>query len=272
MSVPTPFFREAGTGPGVVALHSNASVSAQWRPLMERLASRYHVLAPDSLGAGKSPAWPADRTVTLRDEAAFLEPVFARAGKPFWLVGHSYGGAIALAAALENPRAVSGLVLYEPVLFSLLDADRDRDALNGIRDALTDATAEVDAGNTFLAGQRFIDYWMGDGTWQSFPAPKQDAVAASMINVRGWTNAVLTDPCSIDAFRKLDIPVLLMFGGKSPASSRSVARLLSEALPNVTPIELADLGHMGPVTHPDDVNLIIDAFLAGCAHERAAAA
>ncbi|HKP31053.1 MAG TPA: alpha/beta fold hydrolase [Gemmatimonadales bacterium] len=272
MSDSTPFFREAGAGPSIVALHSNASVSAQWRPLMERLAGRYHVLAPDSLGAGRSPAWPVDRAVTLRDEAEFLEPVFARAGKPFWLVGHSYGGAIALIAALNNPQAVRGLVLYEPVLFSLLDEQADREAIAGIRNALTDATAEVDAGNTFLAGQRFIDYWMGDGTWQSFPAPKQDAVAASMVNVRGWSDAVLSDRYSLDVFRELELPVLLMSGGRSPASSRGVARLLAEALPNVTPVELADLGHMGPVTDPDAVNLLIDAFVAGSEYERAAAA
>jgi len=272
MSDSTPYFREAGAGPGIVALHSNASVSAQWRPLMDRLASRYHVIAPDSLGAGKSPAWPVDRAVTLRDEAEFLEPVFARAGKPFWLVGHSYGAAIALIAALNDPQAVRGLVLYEPVLFSLLDDQADREALAGIRDALNGASAAIDAGNTWLAGQRFIDYWMGEGTWESFPAPKQDAVATSMVNVRGWTDAVLADRYSLDLFRELKLPVLLMSGGKSPASSRGVARLLGDALPSVTPVEFAELGHMGPVTHPDRVNQIIDAFVTGSEYERAAAA
>ena len=272
MSDSTPYFREAGAGLGIVALHSNASVSAQWRPLMDRLANRYHVLAPDSLGAGKSPAWPVDRAITLRDEAEFLEPVFARAGKPFWLVGHSYGAAIALIAALNNPQSVRGLVLYEPVLFSLLDEQADREALAGIRDALLGASTAIDAGNTWLAGQQFIDYWMGEGTWEAFPAAKQDAVASSMVNVRGWTDAVLSDRYSLDLFRELNLPVLLMSGGKSPASSRGVARLLSEALPSVTPVEFAELGHMGPVTHPDRVNQIIDAFVTGSEYEQAAAA
>ena len=43
-----PFVREAGAGAGVVCLHSNASTSNQWRELMERLAPKFHVLAPDS--------------------------------------------------------------------------------------------------------------------------------------------------------------------------------------------------------------------------------
>ena len=78
-----PYFREAGAGPGVVCVHSNASTSGQWRALMELLAPRFHVLAADSYGAGKSPPWPTDRKLVLRDEVALLEPVFAAAGDPF---------------------------------------------------------------------------------------------------------------------------------------------------------------------------------------------
>lgn len=117
------FFREAGSGPGVVCLHSNASNSGQWRGLMEALAPKFHVLAADSYGAGKSPPWPTDRTIWLRDEVALLEPVFARAGDPFALVGHSYGAAIALIAAITQPHRVRALALYEPTLFAVVDAE-----------------------------------------------------------------------------------------------------------------------------------------------------
>ena len=54
-------FRELGTGPGVVCVHANASSSGQWRALMESLAPKFHVLAADSYGAGKSPPRPKDR-------------------------------------------------------------------------------------------------------------------------------------------------------------------------------------------------------------------
>lgn len=101
-----PFFREAGAGPGVVCIHSNASSSSQWRGLMDRLSGRFRVFAPDSLGAGKSPPWPAAGEVCLRDEVALLEPVFAMAGDPFFLVGHSYGASVALVTALTHPGRV----------------------------------------------------------------------------------------------------------------------------------------------------------------------
>ena len=76
--------REAGTGPGVVRLHSNASTSAQWHNLMNQLSPQFHVLAPDLLDAGKGPAWPANQAVSLGDEVRLLETVFARAGVTRW--------------------------------------------------------------------------------------------------------------------------------------------------------------------------------------------
>src|SRR5579871_6538076 len=123
MHKPEPFFREAGTGPGVVCIHSNASSSGQWRGLMDLLAPKFHVFAPDSYGSGKSPDWPSDRVIRLLDEVALIEPVLARAGSPMALVGHSYGAAVALIAALANPARVRAMALYEPTLFALLDAE-----------------------------------------------------------------------------------------------------------------------------------------------------
>ena len=80
MNLPEPFCREAGAGPGVVCIHSNASTSGQWRGLMDLLAPSYHVLAPDSYGSGKSTEWPSDRVIVLKDEVDFIEPVLDRAG------------------------------------------------------------------------------------------------------------------------------------------------------------------------------------------------
>ena len=270
MNFPPPYFREAGSGEGVVCIHSNASASAQWRPLMERLALRFRVIAPDSLGAGKSVAWPQDRVVTLSDEVAFLEPVLSLAGSPLALVGHSYGGAVALIAALKHANAVRAVALYEPTLFSLLEEEAPgQEAADGIRQAAADAAASIDANQPSAAAARFIDYWMGVGSWDATPEPRQSVIAASMSNVRGWANALFTESTSLQAFRALDVPVLYMVGAKSPASSRGVARLLTSVLRKVTVVEFAELGHMGPITHPQQVNTAIAQFLEknlkGCA-------
>lgn len=258
----SPFVREAGAGPGVVCLHSNASTSGQWRGLMELLAPKYHVLAPDSFGSGKSPAWPSDRAISLRDEAELVEPVLARAGAPLALVGHSYGAAIALVAALQNPARVRAMALYEPTFFSVVAADKPppNDA-DGILGAVARASTALDAGDRDAAARHFIDYWMGEGAWQQTPEPRKPPIAASIGNIRGWAHALMAESTPLDAFRTLDIPVLYMTGKRSTASAHGVARLLTRALPRVEVLEFEKLGHMGPVTHPDPVNEAIRNFL-----------
>ena len=258
----TPFFREAGAGPGVVCLHANASTSSQWRALMDTLATRFHVLAADSFGAGRSPPWPTDRPVLLQDEVALLEPVFARAGDPFVLVAHSYGAAVALVAAVTQPHRIRALALYEPTLFALLDAERPppNDA-DGIRTTVASAAAALDAGDLSSAAEYFIDFWMGSGSWRQTPEARKTPIAASIANIRGWAHALLNEPTPLAAFSALQVPVLYMMGKDSPASSRGVGRLLTRALPQVELVEFDGLGHMGPITHPDVVNDAIVRFL-----------
>jgi pimeloyl-ACP methyl ester carboxylesterase len=259
---PAPFFREAGSGPGVVCLHSNAASSSQWRALMDLLAPRFRVLAADAYGAGKSPPWPTDRDVMLTDEVALLEPVFARAGERFALVGHSYGAAVALVAALARPDRVRALALYEPTLFSLIEAEgpSPNDA-DGIRNAVAASAAALDAGDAHRAAEAFIDFWMGKGAWAGTPEARKPAIAESVKNVRGWARALTGEPTPLEAFRKLDIPVLYMTGKASPRSSLGVARRLTAVLPRVELVEFEGVGHMGPLTHPEPVNRAIARFL-----------
>jgi pimeloyl-ACP methyl ester carboxylesterase len=262
MTPAEPFVREAGNGPGVVCIHSNASSSSQWRDLMELLAPRYRVLAPDCYGSGKSPDWPSDRVIRLGDEVDFLAPVLARAGSPVVLAGHSYGAAVALLAALRHRAQVRALVLYEPTLFALIDAERPppNDA-DGIRHAVAASSAALDRGDADAAARHFIDYWMEEGSWARTPEARKPAIVASCANVRRWAHALLTEPTPLAAFRALDMPVLYMTGRRSPASAQGVARLLAPALPRAEVVTFDGLGHMGPLTHPQVVNEAIADFL-----------
>jgi pimeloyl-ACP methyl ester carboxylesterase len=261
MQALTPFFRESGTGASVVCLHASASSSSQWRALTETLAPRFHVLAADSYGAGKSPPWPG-RTLSLRDEVALLDPVFARASGPVLLVAHSYGAAVALIAALERPDRIRALALYEPTLFGLLDAESPSpNEADGFREAFESAAAAFDAGDPSGAARRFVDYWSAPGAWDQMAEPRRDSVAASMGNLRAWANACFSEPTPLDAFSWLGAPVLYMTGKNSPDSTRGVARLLTRSLPRVELVEFEGMGHMGPVTHPEAVNEVIFRFL-----------
>ena len=154
------------------------------------------------------------------------------------------------------------MALYEPPLFSLLDAERPapNDA-DGIRNAIAEAGAALDAGDQDAAAERFIDYWMGAGAWKQTPEPRKPPIVASVTNVRRWALALFNEPAPLAAFRRLDIPVLYMTGKRSTRSAHGVARLLAKAPPRVEIVEFEDLGHMGPVTHPEPVNEAIRQFL-----------
>ncbi|HSE05443.1 MAG TPA: alpha/beta hydrolase, partial [Methylomirabilota bacterium] len=258
------FYREAGRGAAVVCVHASASSSAQWRPLMDRLAGRFRTLAPDLYGSGKSPRWPAIRPLSLADEVALLDPVLAAAGERFHLVGHSYGGAVALQAALAAPGRVESLVLFEPVLFSLLTAeDPAQPAAREIAAVRDDTVSALQRGDPHASGARFVDYWMGAGAWAAMPEPRREALAGSMTTVKAEWDAAFGEPTPLVAFAGLDVPVLYLTGSASPASSRAVARLLTRVLPRVTAVEIEGLGHMAPVTHPDRINALIEGHLGG---------
>jgi pimeloyl-ACP methyl ester carboxylesterase len=227
---------------------------------MDRLADRFHVVAVDSWGAGRTTDWPSDRTIQLADEVQLLEPLLARASDPAYLVGHSYGGAIALKAALLHPHRFAALALYEPTLFAVVDRIAPRD-VDGIRETVAAGAASLDQGDAEAAARAFIDFWMGPGSWAAMPADRQPAVIQSCTNLRRWAHALFTEPATLADLRKLTMPVLVMTGSRSQRSSLGVAELLLRTLPNARGVEFTALGHMAPVTDPEPVNAEIARFL-----------
>jgi pimeloyl-ACP methyl ester carboxylesterase len=257
-----PYFREAGLGTSVVCIHASASSSGQWRALMERLSDRFRVIAVDLYGSGKTAAWPQDQPMHLDDELALLSSVFRAAGDRFHLIGHSFGGAIALKAALADRDRLLSLVLFEPVLFSVLIADAPESAAAREILAVRDDTIRlVNEGNLNASAQRFIDYWMGDGTWAATPEPRRTVLAAAMRAVKSEWHALFYEPIPLTAFAAANVPTLFLTGTKSKASTLAVARLVTAVLPRVLIEEIESVGHMAPVTHPDTVNPLIERFL-----------
>ena len=183
------FVRRAGQGPAVVCLHANAASSSQWRGLMDRLSTRYTVVAPDAYGSGKGPAWTEPRLMDLEDEAALIRPLLDGLDCPLCFVGHSHGAAVALLLALEmhrhQPGRVAALALYEPTLFAVaLQLDRHDPDVAGIQDAVRRSVALTAAGDPDRGAGAFIDYWMGDGAWA---ATSEAASRRSSTPLDWWT-------------------------------------------------------------------------------------
>ncbi len=270
MDATLPTVREAGSGDPVVCLHASASTGGQWRALMERLAPRWRVIAPDQFGyCRQTPPERVDGFV-LADELDWLAPVLDRAGERFHLVGHSYGGLIAMLVALRWPHRVRSLALYEPACWSVAVHDDPMHPaaieLNGVA---TSVIRGVEAGALEPTAADFVDYWSGRGAWQSMPPERRQAAMRVMPKIRREFVSERADhdagSASLAAYARIDAPVLLMSGTRSTAGARRVCELLRGAWPRCRFVALDGLGHMGPVTHPGAVVDELERFLGASA-------
>jgi len=119
-------FNDEHIGAPVIALHCSGAGANQWRQLGETLDTlntdntRYSLIAPEHYGCDSVGPWSGERAFTLADEAARTVGIIDRQRGKVHLVGHSYGGGVALRAALERPHDVASITLYEPSAFHLL--------------------------------------------------------------------------------------------------------------------------------------------------------
>jgi pimeloyl-ACP methyl ester carboxylesterase len=246
----------------VICLHCSGSSSRQWSRLAAALAPGHHALAPDLIGYGRDPAWVPGAGTTLDDEAACIETLVDAAPGPVFLVGHSYGGAVATRVALRRGERVAGMALYEPVLFSLI-ASGTGDGGAGREIVATGRAISDDArsGRVEQAAGRFVDYWSGDGTWASMDERRRQGVVARMPKVAQEFAALFADAVPLAAYTRLAMPVLWLEGEATRPPPRAVARRLLPALRDARYVRIAGAGHMGPITHPDAVNAEILRFV-----------
>ena len=97
-------FLEAGAGPLVVLVHSSMAGARQWSALIRDLEDRFLVRAVNLFGYGGTPAWPKAKPPTLDDYAELVGQAVPDTAGDISLVGHSFGGAVAMQAAARRLR------------------------------------------------------------------------------------------------------------------------------------------------------------------------
>jgi pimeloyl-ACP methyl ester carboxylesterase len=113
-------YLEAGQGPLVILVHPSVSGARQWRKLIDVLADSFHLKAVNAFGYARTPAWTASRPQILADQAALIEAIVPDGIKNIALVGHSFGGSVAMRASAKLGERVTRLALLEPNPFNLL--------------------------------------------------------------------------------------------------------------------------------------------------------
>jgi pimeloyl-ACP methyl ester carboxylesterase len=251
----------------ILLLHSSGSSPRQWSGLAERLGARHRVEAPPLVGHESHPGWRGARPSLRGEVEALLATV--RFDEPVHLVGHSYGAAVAIKAALSGLVEVSSLTVYEPPLFAFrqepgMGYDRSESPVEVGR-AICEALA---LGRIDEAARTYVDYWSGRGTHASLTQERRARLADRMAIVGACFHALFDDDARPRDLQRLHVPALVMSGELSPRPAQDLAETVAGHLPAARHHRFARLGHMGPVTHPARVFPVIEEFVEAVARPR----
>ena len=240
--------------PVVVMVHGTMDRSISFARAARRLPD-LRVVTYDRRGYGRSAASAVEGTsfATLVDDL-----VDVIAGRRVVVVGHSFGGDVALAGALTHPELVRAVGAYEPPMPWVESWPRGGAAMDIKRRGLDDP-AEV--------AEQFIRNVAGDGVWEGLPertkVQRQTEGAAVLADVTAMTSG--TPPFGLGDLEELvrsGMPVLLASGSRSkPHQQEGTAQLAARIGAPVCVID--DARHGGHSSHPDRfaewVRRIVDA-------------
>jgi pimeloyl-ACP methyl ester carboxylesterase len=258
-------YAEQGSGEPVVLLHSSVSGNRQWRSLADALSDRYRSLAVNLFGYGETTAWPGNTSQSLYAQAClvFLLPGIDQG--PIHLVGHSFGAAVALKAALLLGERVKSLVLIEPNPFRLLQQEGRTQAFLEARELRDHVKLFGSLGDWDKVAERFADYWGGEGTWAAMPEKRRSAFAAGLQpNFYEW-DAVMGEETTLEQWKSIRTPTLVMSDPGTRRPIREIVELFASACPHWRFHAMAGGGHMAPLTRPELVNPQVRQFLDAAA-------
>ena len=205
----------------------------------------------------KSENFPGQEREPIIEEIATL-------GEPVHLVGHSFGGGVALKIALMRPELIKSLTLYEPVAFHVLNNRNSADAtlltaLKEVELSLHAGEAEAEAGPGIKS---FIDFWNGQGAWEAMPEALRGKLIASTASVIADFMNGFAESWRLEDLQSLEIPTQVLMGMESPAIAQRTATLVFEHIQDAELVMLPGLGHMAPIHDPDWVNPRIKQHIA----------
>jgi pimeloyl-ACP methyl ester carboxylesterase len=256
-------FVEAGKGPLAVLIHSSMAGAHQWSALTRDLQADFRVRAVNLFGYGKTHLWAETQPPSLDDFADLVATAVPATTRAISLVGHSFGGAVAMRLATRQLKGrVSSLVLFEPSLFHLLDCCSQTAAFNEISALARDTGQWIEVGMPEMAAEQFIDYWCGHGTWAACSSAKRSSFARSVTLLQHEWAAVFDGSMTpVELAGALPRHTLVMSSLRTPRPARQIVEILLDTCPEAAFAAILDGGHMAPLTHPQVVNPLIRNFL-----------
>jgi pimeloyl-ACP methyl ester carboxylesterase len=244
-------WREEGVGLPLVLVHGSPADGRAWNRVAPFLKDRFRLVMPDLPGYGASdpvPDEPKGRAALMGTALAHLIESIG----PAVVAGHSYGGLVALEAALQvKPGAVTRLILLEPMFMRGLELVGDP-AVSPAQAFFEAYVRRVDSGEPDAIGL-MIDYWFGKGSFGRLPDPVRGYLNANAprnaLDVRSSFAADMTAA----QLAALALPVLMVWGDRSPGIIPAMGRALTKLVPGARLEAIAGGNHGMLDFHPEAV-------------------
>jgi pimeloyl-ACP methyl ester carboxylesterase len=246
-----------GSGPALVLVHGASADHTTFRVVGPMLARRLTVHALDRRGRGASgDVEPYAVEREFEDVAAVADAIAGDAGETVAVVGHSFGGRVALGAALRTD-AIRAVVCYEGAPPAAEERYQPEGAEERVREQLAGGDPD-EALATFLreiVGMTAEDLarYRADPVW-----PRRAAAAHTIVRE---LDAEASPQASLDALGGVRQPVLQVLGGASRPPFRIATEALDERLPDGRVIVIDGAKHAAHHTHPDQFVDAVEAFL-----------
>ena len=148
------FCREVGEGLPIVVVHGGPDFDhCYFLPELDRLADSFRLVYYDQRGRGRSVAGVLPEDVTLRSDVEDLDRVRSRFGlESIAVLGHSWGGVVAMEYAIRHPDRVTRLILLDTGPAAAVDWRRFREELARSRPADVDAMRAIAATEAYMRG------------------------------------------------------------------------------------------------------------------------
>ncbi|MBA3478030.1 MAG: alpha/beta hydrolase, partial [Lautropia sp.] len=193
-------------------------------------------------------------------EVRLVESIYRHLDKPVHLVGHSFGGTVALAAALAATVEVASLSCFEANPIGLIQDRGDGALYQETLRMSRDFEAAVGAGERD-APARIIDFWGGEGAFAAMPEPvKAYCRDTAEVNVVDWRTAFGYGVTSLEC-SSLRVPVLLARGGLANPAMVAITDALQESLPQARSAVVEGAGHFLISSHPARCAELLSGFL-----------
>lgn len=261
---------DRGRGPVVVLLHGLGGNLRNFHALIEQLEVDHRVVALDRPGCGYSTAASAvqpDLFEQARIVAAFLRALDLR--RPL-VVGHSMGGALALALALDFPEHVGALTLIAPASHEVHEPPAPFRALDLPSPALRRMLAWTLATplGQLTHARMLAAVFAPDPVPRGFDLEGGGALGARPGNFIAASADMVALPAALAAmtmrYPSLSLPVQVIFGKDDPICPLALHGLpLAAAVPGAS-LQLVDGGHMIPLTQADAVAALLRAASHEC--------